>query len=101
VAADNPEEALREAFNLEVARLMRRFTELQSRLIGYEIAITAIIGALDRSGALPLASAKSAIGAAAEGLAGEPLVSTEPLAVLRQLSARLEPSEPSDGAGSE
>ena len=42
--ADNPEEALREAFNLEVARLTRRFTELQSRLIGYEIAITAIIG---------------------------------------------------------
>jgi hypothetical protein len=90
--AQIPEEALMEA------RLMRRFAELQARLIGYEIAITAIIGALDRSGALPLTAAKSAIDAAAAGLASEPLLSTEPLAVLRQLSARLEPSEPADDA---
>ena len=92
MAADSPEQAL----NLEVARLMRRLTELQARLIGYEIAITAIIGALDRNGALPLASAKSAIDAAAAGLASETL-NTEPLAVLHQLSARLQPSEPSEG----
>jgi hypothetical protein len=91
--AQIPEEALVEA------RLMRRFAELRARLIGYEIALTAIIGALDRSGALPLAAAKSAIDAAAAGLASEPLIiSTEPLAVLRQLSARLEPSEPADSA---
>jgi hypothetical protein len=88
--AQSPEEAAVEA------RFMRRFAELQARLIGYEIAITAIIGALDRSGALPLAAAKPAIDAAAIGLASEPLISTEPRAVLRQLSARLEPSEPAD-----
>ena len=68
----------------EETQLMRRFAELQARLIGYEIAITAIIGALDRTGALPLAAAKSAIEAAAAGLASEPpLIRTEPLAVLR------------------
>jgi hypothetical protein len=91
--AQSSEEALAET------QLMRRFAELQARLIGYEIAITAIIGALDRTGALPLAAAKSAIDAAAAGLASEPpLTRTEPLAVLRQLSARLEPSEPADSA---
>ena len=85
-----------EEIDLEVTRLMRRFVGLQARMIGYEIAITAILGALDRSGALPLAAAKSAIDAAAAGLASEPLIVTEPLAVLRQLSARLKPSEPAD-----
>ena len=39
------------------------------------------------------ASAKSALEAAIAGLAEEPLTSTEPLKVLRQLSARLEPSD--------
>ena len=94
--ADSPEDALKEELNLEVARSLRRFAELQARLIGYEIAITAIIGALDRSGALPLAAAKSALDAAADAIAAEHLTSTEPLTVLRQLSARLEPSEAED-----
>ena len=94
--ADSPEEALKEALDLEVTRSLRRFAELQARLIGYEIAITAIIGALDRSGALPLAAAKSAIDAAADVIAEEHLTNTAPLTVLRQLSARLEPSEEQD-----
>jgi hypothetical protein len=90
--AEAIDEATKEP-NRETARLMRQCADLQARLIGYEIAITAIIGALDRSGALPLHSAKSAIEDAIAGLAREPLTSTEPLKVLRQLSERLEPSD--------
>jgi hypothetical protein len=93
---DGPEDALTEALNLEIVRSQRRFADLQARLIGYEIAITAIIGALDKSGALPLAAAKSAIDAAADTIAAQHLKSTGPLTVLRQLSGRLEPSEASD-----
>src|SRR5262245_54928752 len=87
--AQSREEAL---LDREAARVTRRFAELNVRLIGYEIALTAIIGALDRSGALSIASAKSALDAA---VAGIPATSqnSEALAVLRQLSARLEPPE--------
>jgi hypothetical protein len=89
---DNPEEALGEALRREISRSLRRHTELQSRLIGYEIAVTAILGALDRTGALPLSSAKSAIDAAATEIAAAS-PSSEALTVLRQLSDRLQPSE--------
>jgi hypothetical protein len=91
--AETTEEALKERLEREAARSMRQFADLQSRLVGYEIAITALIGALDRCGALPLHSAKSAIEDAIAGLAEGPLISTEPLKVLRQLSARLEPAD--------
>src|SRR5215204_435515 len=38
------EEALGEVLRREISRSLRRYAELQSRLIGYEIAITALIG---------------------------------------------------------
>jgi hypothetical protein len=94
--ADSPEGAVKEALDLEVARSERRFTELHSRLLGYEIAITAIIGALDTSGALPLAAAKSALDAAADVVSAQHLTSSGALTVLAQLSARLEPPEAED-----
>ena len=86
--AQSPEEAMIER---EAARSTRRFAELTVRLIGYEIAVAAIIGALDQSGALPVAAAKSAIDAA---IAGIPTTSqnAEARAVLRQLSGRLFPA---------
>jgi hypothetical protein len=90
--AGTTEQAL-ELLDREVTRLVRECADLQSKLIGYEIAITAILGALDRNGALPLRSAKSAIEGAIAGLAGEVLISAGPLKVLHQLSARLEPSD--------
>ena len=83
-----------EAFlDRELARITRRFADLNARLIGYEIALAAVIGALDTSGVLPVASAKSAIDKA---IAAIPATSqtSDALAVLRQLSARLEPPRP-------
>jgi hypothetical protein len=85
-------EALDEALRREIARSLRRYAELQARLIGYEIAITALIGALDRAGALPLAAAKTALDAAAVEI-GASSHASEPVAVLRQLSERLQPPE--------
>ena len=92
--AQSPEEAMIER---EAAHSARRFTELTARLIGYEIALAAIIGALDQSSALPVASAKSAIDAA---IAGIPATSqnAEARAVLRQLSGRLGPPASSEQA---
>src|SRR5215207_6328559 len=89
------EEALGETLRREISRSLRRHTELQARLIGYEIAITAILGALDRTGALPLALAKSAIDAAVTEIAAAS-PNSEPVAVLRQLSDRLQPIELAD-----
>ena len=91
--AETTEQAFKELLDREVTRLMRECADLQSKLIGYEIAITAILGALDRTGALPLRSAKSAIEDAIAGLADEVLISAGPLKVLHQLSARLDPSD--------
>src|SRR4051812_21023063 len=90
------EEALGETLRREISRSLRRHTELQARLIGYEIAITALLGALDRTGVLALSSAKSAIDAAATEIA-EASPNSEALTVLRQLSDRLQPSEPVPG----
>jgi len=87
------EEALGETLRREISRSLRRHTELHARLIGYEIAITAILGALDRTGVLALSSAKSAIDAAATEIA-EASPNSEALTVLRQLSDRLQPLEP-------
>jgi len=87
-----PEEALAEALRRETSRALRRHTELQARLIGYEIAITALLGALHRTGALPLSSAKLALDDAANEIAAE-AAGSEALTVLRQLSDRLHPSE--------
>src|SRR5215207_7660171 len=83
------EEALGEVLRREISRSLRRYAELQSRLIGYEIAITALIGALDRAGTLPLAAAKMALDAAAAEI-GATSHASEPIAVLRQLSERLQ-----------
>ena len=88
----NSDEAFGEALGREASRSVRRYAELQARLIGYEIAITALIGALDRSGALPLASAKSALDAAAAEVGSTSHIS-EPGVVLRQISERLQPPE--------
>jgi len=90
--ADNAEAHLRETIDREIARSARRHADLQARLIGYEIAIAALIGALHESGTLPLATAKAAIDEAATAIALTSH-SSEPLAALRQLSARLEPPE--------
>jgi hypothetical protein len=90
--AESLETTLREALDREIARSSRRYADLQARLMGYEIAITALIGALDRTGALPLRAAKAAIDEAAAGIASTSH-SSEPLAVLRQLSSRLGPPE--------
>lgn len=80
----------------ELAQMTRRLAGVNARLIGYEIALAAIIGALDRTGALPVASAKSAID---EAIAAIPATSqtSDALAVLRQLSGRLEPPPPLPG----
>ena len=75
----------------ELAQITRRLAGLNARLIGYEIALAAIIGALDRTGALPVASAKSAIDEAIGAIPATAQTS-DVLAVLRQLSGRLEPT---------
>jgi hypothetical protein len=93
----SPEEAMIER---EAARSERRFAELGARLIGYEIALAAIIGALDQSGALPVATARSAIDAAIAGIPATSKNAAEARAVLRQLSGRLGPPAPSEQASS-
>lgn len=63
--------------------------ELRAQLGGYELALVAIIAALDKSGALPIAAAQQALDAAAADVAATP--ETLPTrTVLRDLSAHLD-----------
>lgn len=75
--------------NRELAKaLVPTVAAFQAQLLGYENAIVAIIAALDRTGALPTAEAKSAIDAMAAKIADNALNAPQ-RQVLRRLSDAL------------
>jgi hypothetical protein len=92
--AKGSEEAFVAMLNREINRAMQApVVEIHARLLGYEMALAAIIAALDKTGALPIAGARSAIDAAETAVA-EDAPNAPIRSVLRQLSARLAPPAP-------
>lgn len=63
--------------------------DVQARLLGYENALIAIIVALDRTGALPIAVAKTALDGMAAGIAEGPLNKPQK-EILQRLSKSLD-----------
>lgn len=80
--------------NREVARAMQApIADLHARLLGHETAIAALIAALAKTGALPIAEAKQAIDAAAAATADD-APNRPTREVLGRLAKRLVPALP-------